>query len=408
MKLNKSIALTSLVLLLFLSIGMAAANENTTIESEVIALGDNLGDNFEDNGLENIEDEAIGDAEKITLVSENITVSYKGEDAEIVVWALDDEGNHISGLDILMDGEFCPNYDDENGYVFSIGDLHMGTHFFEFTLDDDEYQAEPILVKVDVLKPAPILTANTWYSTPNQYVTLKVDVETDFDWIYEGTVTFKINGKSYTVNVRDGEAIKQVKIKKAGTYKYTATFRCDNYKTKTVSGKVYVYSTSKKTRTFSIKGYKVVVPVYKYRKLVNAKNTGERVSFEINTKKRFSQKVGFYKTVYVEKYMGEVSPVTAHQNGWICKNYVKHWFSDGEYYYTCDAYKKVRSTKVVYKTVNAKVLMVIAYGGDYGGQTAPANKYRLFLTTPYQTPGYDSCKPILYGNKISRVIDKLN
>ena len=72
------------------------------------------------------------------------------------------------------------------------------------------------------------------------------------------------------------------------------------------------------------------------------------------------------------------------------------------------SYKKVYETKMNYRTVNAKVLMEISYGGKKGGQSSVANRYLIFLTTPYQNPGYDACSPWVSGSKISKDISTLN
>ena len=106
--------------------------------------------------------------------------------------------------------------------------------------------------------------------------------------------------------------------------------------------------------------------------------------------------------------MGKMTPEWAHQKGYKIKNYVKHWISDGEYYYTCDGYKKVSINKMVYKTRSGKVSLVFSYGGKYGGQSGPANKYYMYLTTPYQNSGYEKCNLWLSGSKTSSEINKLN
>ncbi|WP_292745919.1 Ig-like domain-containing protein [Methanobrevibacter sp.] len=347
---------------------------------------------------------------KIKLVSKNVTMYYDDVTAEITVYALDEKGRHISGLNVLMNGDYYPDYDDNDGYQFLIDYLPVGTHKFQISLDEEEYVADPIDVQVKILKSTPTLTAKKWYSTKGQYVTLRAEVEDEYQsgWIDEGTVTFKINGKSYTVKVNGGDAVKKVKISKTGTYTYTATFKSSNHYTKTVKSKIYVYSTSKKARTFSIGKYKVTLSLNQFKKLVNAKNTNKLVAFEVKTNKYFTQNVGSYKTIIKWKYMGKMTPEWAHQKGYKIKNYVKHWISDGEYYYTCDGYKKVSINKMVYKTVSGKVSIIFSYGGKAGGQYAFPNKYCITLTTPYQNPGWDYCKPWLCGAKKSTEINNLN
>lgn len=68
-------------------------------------------------------------------------------------------------------------------------------------------------------------------------VTVKAVVKSQGKNINEGTVKFKISGKTYEVAVKDGVATKTLKFKKAKNYKVTATFTSDNYLTKTVKEK---------------------------------------------------------------------------------------------------------------------------------------------------------------------------
>ena len=300
----------------------------------------------------------------IKLVSKNITMYYDDTTAEIIVKALDNEGKHIRGLNILMNDKITPDYNEKNGYEFLIDYLPVGTHKMKISLDDEKYMADPIYVYVKILKSTPTLTAKKWYSTPKKYVTLRVEVE-DKDqagWIDEGTVTFKINGKSYTVKVHGGDAIKKIKINKAGTYTYTATFKNSNHYTKTVKQKVYVFSTSKKSRTFKIGKYKTVLSKNRYIKLVNAKNNGKGVFFELNTNKFIKQR------------------------------YRDYYGNSGKY---------------VYKNVNARIIFYIAYGGKQGLQGAMPNKYSMYFTTHYQGPDM-FCTPAVIGNKQSSLINKLN
>ena len=113
------------------------------------------------------------------------------------------------------------------------------------------------------------------------------------------------------------------------------------------------------------------------------------------------------KTTTKWKYMGKMILEEAHSKNYKPKNIVKHWISDGEYYWTCDAYKKVSVKTINYKTVKTRGIISIAFGGKYGGQTAPVNKYSLYLYTKYQYP--DSfCKPRIHGSKVSDEITKLN
>jgi hypothetical protein len=55
-------------------------------------------------------------------------------------------------------------------------------------------------------------------------ITLKATVKSYGKNVNEGQVAFKINGKTYKVNVKNGVATKKIKLKKIKTYKYSATY----------------------------------------------------------------------------------------------------------------------------------------------------------------------------------------
>ena len=78
------------------------------------------------------------------------------------------------------------------------------------------------------------------------------------------------------------------------------------------------------------------------------------------------------------------------------------------YEFKTNKYIKQKVGNYNLKTVKAKVSIIFSYGGKTGGQYAWANKFYLCLTTPYQNPGWDYCKPWLYGAKKSTTINKLN
>ena len=123
------------------------------------------------------------------------------------------------------------------------------------------------------------------------------------------------------------------------------------------SFRVCDYKTSKKARTFKLGKYKIVVPLAKYKKLINAKNTNKLIGYRLYTGKKITQKVK----------MG---------SKWKTK-------------------KKV------------KVYINIDYGGKTGGQCGVPNKYSMFTFTYYQTPGYDGCKPWLTAHKSRALISNL-
>jgi archaellum component FlaF (FlaF/FlaG flagellin family) len=154
-------------------------------------------------------------------------------------------------------------------------------------------------------------------------LTLKATVKSQGRNVNEGTVKFTINGKTYSVAVKNGVATKSIKLKKVKTYKYTATFVGDNFNTKKVAGKAKVnkryatkiviknkkgYYNTKKTITVKVKtksgkkvkdGYIYVGSSDSYSKVKNGK-AKLYVTFSGNYKKgKYSYSSGF--TFYFKK-----------------------------------------------------------------------------------------------------------
>lgn len=373
MKFKKFIALATLLLILFISIGITTANENATAESlelnaEANSIETKTGDSDYDDYY-NYDDD-YGDDYEATIVD---TTDYYGDEGERIL----DYEDQLITIKVendygYMDDTYVSMYDEKGNFYESWWDgdaeyywfenkLPAGTHEITVFLDDEYYTAEPLTYSVLVEKSYfyGTVTCKSYYGTTSDTLTMKATVKDSYNYREDGTVTFKVNGKSYTVKTKNGVATKTIKIKKAGTYTYTATFKSGNYIDKGVGkAKLYVYSISKKARTFKIKSYKVVMPVSKYKKLIKAKNTNKLITFELKTNKYIKQKVGHYK-------------------------------------YNL-------------KTVKAKVSFIFSYGGKNGGQYGFPNKFSMCLTTPYQNPGWDYCTPWIYGAKKSTSINKLN
>ena len=308
--------------------------------------------------------------------------------------------------------EFLNLDDTKNGKYYFSHSLYTGNYNLKFTLNSNHYKAKTVYMNLKIIKSKfnGKINCKSYWGTEKSSVKMTAKAYNKY-WEYNenGYFTFKVNGKSYKVKTKNGVETKTINIKKPGTYTYYAKFTNRNYYSSPIGkGKLYVYSISKKARTFKIKGYHVVVPIKKYKKLINAKNINKAVTFEIKSKKYIKQKVAKAQRVYKWKYMGKVHPTTAHRYGWKVTNIVKHWISDGEYYATCSAYKKIAVTKLTYMNVKVRVSIIIAYGGKTGNIYGFPNKYSLYLTTPYQNPGYESCEPGINGYKISSQINKLN
>lgn len=359
MELNNIIVLIALLLILFLSMGVTTANENATVESLEINEEDTSLDLNENNGEIISSDDDIYNAK---IIAKDITLEYSEEDYELSIYIEDNNHKPITDAEPRFDGYLDSWGGYEGQYYFFPMYLDVGTHNVEFTLDDGFYKAKPVAINLKIL-PSTFtgdIKCESYYGTDNGYLTMKATVSSDTDYFDDGYVTFKVNGKSYTVKTKNGVATKKIKLKKGATYTYTAKFSNENYKTslKTGKSKLYVHNTSKKARTLKIKGYKIVLSKKQFKKLVYAKNTKKIVGFDIKTKKFINQKVGSF-------------------------------------------YGKL-------KTKKARVILGIVYGGKSGCADAPANKYRLYTYTYYQSPAYDICKPVLCWHKQSTVLNKLN
>ena len=371
MKFKNLIVLSTLLLVLFVGIGVTTANENTTVNTVELDTNNQITtdevlkeyDTVEKS--DKLQSYDLDDEYNAKIIVEDMTVEYSSTDYEITAYIEDMNHNPIENAEAYLDDYLNSEYDSDGYYHFFPMYLDAGTHKLEFTLDDGLYKAEPVTMNLKIVKSVFYgeIKCKAYYGTDKDTLTMKATIyDPDDDYYPDGYVTFKVNGKSYKVKTKDGVAIKKIKIKKVGTYTYTAKFTNENYKSSvTGKAKLYVYSTSKKARTFNLKGYKIVVPVTKYKKLVNAKNTKKGVSYELKTNK-------FIKQTY------------------------RHYYNGNKY---------------VYKTVKARGIICISFGGKTGLQTAPPNKYALYLFTRYQ--GYDSfCKPTISGYKQTSEINKLN
>ena len=277
--------------------------------------------------------------EKIEIIVDDLDLYYSTAYSYIVS-LVDEYGDSIYDVEELKvtydDGdEEIGEYDDEGYYLFSMDKI--ANRKATLTLTDPYYWAYPVTINVKISKSPVKITTKNYYSNTKQYSILKAIVkDTDGEPIAEGKVKFDINGKSYYVNVENGVATKKIKLTKAKTYTYSTTYvGNDHYNdSKTASSKIYVYSSSKKARTFSVKGYKFTLTQNQYNKLINAKNTGKTVSYNLKTNKKVKQTITY-------------------------------------------DHKKFKSVKAV-------VYAHISYGGkEPRGQMQYPNKYSIFIQTKY-------------------------
>ena len=364
MKFNNLILLGSfLLLVLLLGIGVATANENNTIESVEIDVGKDLSDL---NGSVNSNDSA--EEYNAVIIAKNSTQKYNG-DNEVAVKIVDNNNKIINNAKVCINDRITPTYDDEGIYYFYF-DLNPGDHNLKITLDDSHHKAKPVFINLKIVKSkfTGKIKCKSYWGVSNSKFTMRATVYNDDLSYYEnGYVTFKINGKSYMVKTKNGVATKTIRIKKAGTFTYTAKFTNDKYSSSVIGkGKFYVLNTAKKARIFKIKGYKTVIPINKFKKLVNAKNSGKTLIYKVKTNKEIKQTVEKISYSYKWKYVKTVDLVYAHEKTYYNSNYKydtikRHWIDDGVYYETCKLYKKVEVKKVSYKKVKSRVYAWFGY-----------------------------------------------
>lgn len=133
---------------------------------------------------------------------------------------------------------------DSNGQISFIPSLSVGTWTVKFTPSESHISGSAVKT-VTVKKSKVPVKANKAVSSKGSKVTLKATVTCNGKKVNEGTVTFKINGKAYKINVKNGVASKKVKLKKVKKTVYTAKF--NGNKNLLASGKVKAKAMIKKS-----------------------------------------------------------------------------------------------------------------------------------------------------------------
>lgn len=296
MKCKNLLILSGMLLFLILSVGMAAANENTT-----------------DIVLDNATSDDGYNAE---IVVEDVTKEFlSDEEFRIEIYDLDgnpiDDASPVISFDSKHEYEDL-SYNEGSGeyYFFNYYYPKVGTHKVQFKLDDGYYKAKPAVMNVKITKAPVELKLKKYVTTTKEYAVLKARAYSNDNIIYDGTVTFKINGKTYKakINQDTGYATKKIRLTKAKTYTYTATFKGNGFKTSSASSKVYVKK-YKKYYTFKAIDYKkhpatgkltYNLPYKYYLKLLKKVNEGKTCHFIFKSKvkvkgfKWFNTQCGFY------------------------------------------------------------------------------------------------------------------
>lgn len=142
---------------------------------------------------------------------------------------------------------FVPNSNGQYSFEPPVG---IGT--WTVTISSDTSGITGSVVKTAVIKKSAVsISASKVTEYKGYKTTLKAVVKSNGKKVNEGTVTFKINGKSYKAAVKNGVATAKVSLSKIKTYKYTAVFRGDNFKTsKKVTSTAVLKQPSKTKITF--------------------------------------------------------------------------------------------------------------------------------------------------------------
>lgn len=113
---------------------------------------------------------------------------------------------------------------DGNGYISFTPPVNAGTWTVTFSSGLDFVTATSV-VRTAIITKAPVsIKAYKVTEYKGFKTTLKAKVTSNGKNVNEGTVTFKINGKTYKAAVKNGIATVKVKLSKTKTYKYTATY----------------------------------------------------------------------------------------------------------------------------------------------------------------------------------------
>ena len=358
---KRKIILLALIFTIFLSAGAVSANENST--DDIIAT-ENI--EIEQNELQANELEEMDEKTEVHIVASDINKNNK-----IKVEIKDDEEAYCSvdRLNYKFDNgptKSLKYNGDNDGCIFMIPcNLDAGTHELTLDITDPFYKADPTKITFKITKKDPKIKASK-YTTTNKHVILKATITYNGKKVNEGKVKFKIKGKSYTVNVKNGVATKKIKIKN-GYYYYKATFTDKNYNTKSsgnyaIKGNKYY---TLKTKGLNGKTYTIKIPFKKYLRLVEAKRSGDydEISVKTGKKEKFVSSKDIYKTKTVYKWKkikvldyesfwdyGEsysYSTSKYYNNGWTYVGSYEKTYSDGYEHYSIFK-KKVKTTKKVY------------------------------------------------------------
>ena len=179
--------------------------------------------------------------------------------------------------------------------TYTLNPLKEGIYIVSARFVSDNYVENNVAFNLIVNKLSSKISTYKWISTTKQYATLKAIVkDSNNKNINEGTIKFSVNGKTYDVAVKNGVATKNIKLTKAKTYSYKATFLDDKYDRQSSSSKVFVQK-AKKKYTYKYGKLKGKITYKQYTALLKAYNQGKYKSITVKTGKYNTYKLPKYK-----------------------------------------------------------------------------------------------------------------
>jgi len=140
---------------------------------------------------------------------------------------------------------------DENGQIFFEPPVGVGTWTVTFS-PSVSHIGGSASATATITKSKVNVKAKKVVEYKGFKIKLKATVKSNGKNVNEGKVAFKINGKTYKVNVKNGVATKKIKLKKIKKYKYTAVYLGNEnlYKSKVSKAKAIMKKRQKVKITF--------------------------------------------------------------------------------------------------------------------------------------------------------------
>ena len=144
---------------------------------------------------------------------------------------------------------YSPNANGDFSFVPPVG---VGTWTVTFSSSESFVSATPVQKTATIKKSRVSVKAKKVVEYKGFKAKLKATVKSNGKNVNEGKVQFKINGKKYNVNVKNGVATKKIKLKKIKKYKYTAKYlgNANLYKSKVSKAKAIMKKRQKVKITF--------------------------------------------------------------------------------------------------------------------------------------------------------------